>query len=277
MFPVLGQFDGLRISTYAGATVLAFGVAISIFVYDNRGAFGGRLTWSVALWVWIGAEVGCRLYWYFQCSPSADFFRCWRLWQCGRVFYGGLIGGIVAAGVYCRAHHIPLWQFLDRASAYVPLGEAIARLGCFSAGCCWGAPTQLPWGVQYPQSCVAIYSQHMRDGLLMPYAQYTFPTHPVQLYSVAAMCGLFVGLLYARKFTLPTGCYAMMYLTCYGAVRFALEFWRGDCPRYFSAGLTLSQMVSAVLAITAPIVLLVLIGSHRLPRADAAAPMRDAL
>lgn len=71
----------------------------------------------------------------------------------GLVFYGGLIGASVAALWYCELNGIQFMRLADLAIPTVSLGQAFGRLGCFSAGCCWGRVTthaKAPFAVEFP-------------------------------------------------------------------------------------------------------------------------------
>jgi phosphatidylglycerol---prolipoprotein diacylglyceryl transferase len=71
----------------------------------------------------------------------------------GLVFYGGLIGSILVSLWYCEVHGIQFLRLADLAIPAVSLGQALGRLGCFSAGCCWGDVTtkaRAPFAVEFP-------------------------------------------------------------------------------------------------------------------------------
>src|SRR5262249_49607536 len=71
------------------------------------------------------------------------------LLQSGGVFYGGLVGGILAAWWSARLYSLPGWATADVLAPGVVLGQAIGRLGCFCAGCCYGKPASVPWAVTF--------------------------------------------------------------------------------------------------------------------------------
>jgi prolipoprotein diacylglyceryl transferase len=71
----------------------------------------------------------------------------------GLVFYGGLIGAVLVSLWYCEANGIQFLRLADLAIPTVSLGQALGRLGCFSAGCCWGditTKTRAPFAVEFP-------------------------------------------------------------------------------------------------------------------------------
>lgn len=90
----------------------------------------------------------------------------------GLVFYGGVAAGIPAAFLWLRHRRIPFWDFADAAAPALALGHAFGRVGCFLFGCCYGRPTDLPWGVTYPATLFFAGPPGV-------------PLHPVQLYEAA--------------------------------------------------------------------------------------------
>ena len=167
---------------------------------------------------------------------SVEFLRA------GGVFYGGLLGAI--AGCYFFLRKNPSVSFLriaDIAAPAIPLGQAIGRIGCFSAGCCWGSHSELPWAVTFSNDYA-----HGLTGVPLHEA-----IHPVQLYESFSWLLLFLILLAAlRKKTFPVpGQLFAVYLISFGIIRFILEFFRGDLYRgvYFNGMISTSQAISLLM------------------------------
>ncbi len=85
-------------------------------------------------------------------------FRAHPMWmlglttiRSGGIFAGGLVLAFCAGIAYALYTHLPLRRTMDAAAPALALGHAIGRLGCFAAGCCYGRPTTLPWGVDLLQ------------------------------------------------------------------------------------------------------------------------------
>ncbi|HUB82069.1 MAG TPA: prolipoprotein diacylglyceryl transferase [Bryobacteraceae bacterium] len=136
--------------------------------------------------------------------------------QAGGVFYGGLIGALVVAWWYMRRMHLPLWRTADVFAPGIAIGHGIGRLGCFSAGCCWGVECHLPWAVTF-HSAVA----HENVGVPLD-----VPLHPTQLYESFAEFLIF-GILYWRAGKAHRqGAIIGLYLMLYSAARFVVEFFR---------------------------------------------------
>jgi phosphatidylglycerol:prolipoprotein diacylglycerol transferase len=107
-------------------------------------------------------------------------------------------------------------QLMDLASQYAPLMQAIARIGCLLAGCCYGklAP-DLPWAITFTRP----------DG----FAPLQLPLHPTQIYfGLASLCIFFIMVTVARVSTTKPGQLTCLYLILESLSRFTLDFWRGD-------------------------------------------------
>lgn len=153
----------------------------------------------------------------------------------GAVFYGGLLGGLVAGFICLRAKRMDIPLYTDLAAPAIPLFHLFGRLGCFLSGCCYGIKSPLGFVYHYSPLPGA-------NGLRR---------FPVQLLEAGVNLGLFVLLaLLLRRGRLP-GKLLRLYLCLYAFSRFFLEFLRGDALRGFLWGLSTSQAISlGVLAVT---------------------------
>jgi phosphatidylglycerol:prolipoprotein diacylglycerol transferase len=123
------------------------------------------------------------------------------------------------------------------------LGYAIARVGCFLRGCCYGAPTSLPWGHRFLLDPSADPS-HAAPGVL------TAPSHPTQLYAAAASLIIFGLLLWLRGRLPARGQLFLAYLAMYSVARWAIEILRrGYSAQPVAPGswLTQAQVASMVI------------------------------
>ncbi|MFQ5743249.1 MAG: prolipoprotein diacylglyceryl transferase [Acidobacteriota bacterium] len=161
------------------------------------------------------------------------------LLQAGGVFYGGFFAAVLMALWYLLHYQIPLWKAADTAAPAVAIGHSIGRVGCFAAGCCYGAPTDLPWGVTFTDT----YS-----GTLVG-VPLNIALHPTQLYGATTNFLLFVGLLWFYKRKKFDGQVFWVYVLTYAVLRFFLEFLRAD-PRgsVFNGALSTSQFVGILAA-----------------------------
>jgi phosphatidylglycerol:prolipoprotein diacylglycerol transferase len=214
----------------------------------RQGLDAGRVT-DMAIWVLIAGLIGAKVllvlvdFHYYQRSPR----ELWSIFQSGGVFYGGLIGGALVAWWYARRHGLAGWSTADALAPGVVLGQAIGRLGCFAAGCCWGKPTSLPWAVTFTD----VYASRA-VGTPMD-----TPLHPSQLYESGAAFLIFAFLLWLLPRKRFNGQVALAYVALYSAVRFGLEFLRGDPERgsWFGGALSTSQVIAIVLLLGTAVLL----------------------
>ena len=98
---------------------------------------------------------------------------------------GAIVGAVVALAIALPRSGVPAWRLADAIVPVVGVGIAIARLGCFLHGCCFGIPCALPWCVTFPADSY-VYQLHASLGLLPPGAARSAPVHPLQLYFAGA-------------------------------------------------------------------------------------------
>src|SRR5437588_108523 len=144
---------------------------------------------------------------------SLDFLRS------GGVFYGGLLAAVLASVILMRWWKLPWPKTADAFAPGIALGHAIGRLGCFSAGCCWGKPTTSWIGVRFTEKASDLTGVPIDAALV-----------PTQLIEAFANLLIFIFLLWLTKRRKFEGQIIYAYLMIYAVVRFTIEFWRDD-PR----------------------------------------------
>ncbi|MCX6569916.1 MAG: prolipoprotein diacylglyceryl transferase [Candidatus Aminicenantes bacterium] len=212
MFPILVKIGPLTIHTYAGLDA-------------NRIMDAAFYTIIVSL---IGAKLVLFIsnISYYVAYPKELF----SLARSGGVFQGGLAFGVIYALWYFRRKKIPTWATADLIAPALALGHGFGRLGCFSAGCCYGSECALPWAVVFKNE----YAADLTGVRLHT------PLHPVQLYE-AILNFLNFGILYIilkkKKFD---GQVFAFYIINYSLIRFFTEYFRGDHAEniYFIRGAT---------------------------------------
>lgn len=148
----------------------------------------------------------------------------------GYVVFGGLIGGVLSAYVYCRKKRVDFWQMFDLVAPLVALAQCIGRIGCFLAGCCYGRPTESPLGVVFHESL---------------YAPTGIRLFPIQIVSSGLNLLNFLFLFFLWKTQkLKKGCVGAIYIIAYSVGRFLLEYFRGDLERGSVGTLSTSQFIS---------------------------------
>jgi phosphatidylglycerol:prolipoprotein diacylglycerol transferase len=255
MYPEIFHIGSFPINTYGVFLAIAFLCAIMIAVrLAARDGLPRERIYDLSLWMLLGGLVGSKVLMLFT-EPeyrehpmqllSLDFLRS------GGVFYGGLIGAVLMGYFLMKRYKLPWWKTADACAPGIAIGNFFGRQGCFAAGCCWGKPTTLPWGVKFTEL------GHEITGV--PTGTYL---HPTQLYESFAMLIVFFVLLWLHKHKRFSGQVILFYALLYSIVRFAIEFVRDD-PRGDVFGLTTltglstSQMISLVVGIGAAVLLVI--------------------
>ena len=255
MYPEIFRIGSFPINTYGVFLALAFLCAILITVkLAARDGLPREKIYDLCLWMLLCSLIGSKILMLFT-EPeyrdhplqliSLDFLRS------GGVFYGGLIGAILSGYFLMRRYQLPWWKTADACAPGIAIGNFFGRQGCFAAGCCWGKPTTLPWGVKFTELGHEITGVPLDVRL-----------HPTQLYESFAMLLVFFFLLWLHKHRRFNGQVILFYALLYSVIRFGIEFLRDD-PRGDLFGLTTltslstSQLISLIVGAGA-LVLLVL-------------------
>lgn len=196
---------------------------------------------DLAFWVLLGAMVGARLLFIVVNWGGPDGYgahpgRIFQVWTGGLVFYGGFIGAAVASVVYARKHRIDFRGLADIAAPTVALGHFFGRLGCMSAGCCWGKVASDPdylFGAKFPPGALA-YDEMLGDPAYRDFMVehgHTPALHPTQMYEGLGELGLFFLLIFMRRNKRFQGQIMATWLMLYALLRLSIETFRGDFGR----------------------------------------------
>jgi len=217
MYPVLFQIGNFKIHTYGVFIALGFltGIILALREAKRVGEEPENIL-DLAFYSIIAAIVGSRLlyivlnYQYYIENPLEMI----KIWSGGLVYYGGFLLALIVGIWYIRKSHLPLWKTADIIAPSIAIGEAIGRLGCFSAGCCYGKVTTLPWAVTFsnPESLAIV-------GI---------PLHPTQLYSSITALFIFLILTVVKRVKKFDGLLIWLYVLLYSITRYVIEIFRGD-------------------------------------------------
>lgn len=244
MLPFIEIF-GIRLPMYG--LCLASGILLAGAIACLRAKKRGLMPDSVLIIgaaALLGALVGAKLLYIVATYGAGRFVSDMMngdfsaLSGGGLVFYGGLIGGVAGAflgGIIAKER---ISDFADIMIPVIPLAHALGRTGCFLAGCCYGMAYNGFCSVTFPGMDHAVL--------------------PVQLIEAALNLALAIGLMaftWRRRRGLDT---LFVYLASYAAMRFCLEFARGDAARGALLGVSTSQWICvAMLTVSALYALLI--------------------
>ncbi len=242
MHPILIDLGFFALPAYG--VMLATAVLMALWsakVRAERAGMDSTRVVDFGLWLVIWALLGAKILlvvveWRRYLGDPAQLIG---LVRAGGVFLGGFLAAIVAAAVMLRRYKLEALPTFDVLAPSLALGQAIGRLGCLLAGCCWGRECDLPWAVTYTDPAAAA-----NVGTPLHVA-----VHPFPAYAAGFDFTLFLILSLIYRKQLAPGRVFASYLILYGVGRFLLEFTRGDAIRglYFGGIVSTSQLISAAL------------------------------
>jgi phosphatidylglycerol:prolipoprotein diacylglycerol transferase len=225
MYPVLFRIGSFEVTSF-GAMV-ALGALVGLWIFRRElaasrlpdGAADGAITGI------LGGLAGAKLLWVFE-HLGEEPFQALLLSRGGLSWFGGLVGGVGCALVYFVVRGYPLIETISAATPALAVGHAIGRLGCFLVGDDYGSPTDLPWGVAFP------------EGLPPTDVR----VHPTQLYEAGLLVVIAIYLFRWRRRGVPSIVVLGRYLVLAGTARFCVEFLRVD--KRVLAGLSVAHLAS---------------------------------
>ena len=242
MFPQLFHIGSFAVPTYG--ILVATGVLVGLWISVRNSSRQGvkpENAWDFGIAVVLAGILGSKILyilldWKTYAENPKEIFSLGTL-QAGGVFSGGLIGAFVVAWWFLRKYKMPALATCDAFAPGLAMGHAIGRLGCFSAGCCYGKPTAHFWGITFTNPVA-----NANAGTPL-----NIPLEPTQLIESAAeliIFGILTWMFARKKFD---GQIFGAYMFLYGIARFLIEFLRGDPGRggpYFGGALSGTQLIS---------------------------------
>jgi phosphatidylglycerol:prolipoprotein diacylglycerol transferase len=211
MYPELFTipFLGWPISSFGAAMAIAFlvGYWIAIPRMAEEGLDPDDAA-NMLIWIMAGGVLGAKLYYAtdFSLRGEAEFWSS-LFSRAGMVFYGGLIGGAAAGYAGCRHYKIAPIPFANACAISLAIGQAIGRIGCLLVGDDYGRPTDLPWGIAFPEGLPPVH----------------VPVHPTQIYESA---WLFLVAFFLWRRRKKSASLMGEYLILNGIGRTIVEHWR---------------------------------------------------
>ena len=246
MRPTLFKIGPLPVHGYGLMLAIAFLVAI--YVAARRAKKEGipsQAMFDIGLLLLVSSVVGARLFHIVQHPGSigsfADFVGIWQGGLSGLAFYGGFMMALAVGILYMRWRRLPVGKCVDILAPSLLLGVGIGRIGCFLAGCCFGKPTSLPWGITFPENSLPALEMGRIEKI-----------HPTQIYSSISLFTLFIILIILRKHIKTTWMLFLLAVLMYSVHRFLIDFLRYYDPADERiGGLATSQVMSIIAGVAA--------------------------
>jgi phosphatidylglycerol:prolipoprotein diacylglycerol transferase len=247
VYPLIFRLGPLEITGYGIMMMVGFltGGWLIALELRRRGLYEEYAA-DITVAAVVGGIIGAKL-WYWVLNGGSLFSRG------GLVWYGGFVGGFLAVMLNGWRLKVPIrWTFHLCAPA-LAAAYAIGRIGCFIVNDDYGHPTNLPWGVKFPQGLPPSTAQNLQDqfGIRMPAGldpSTVLAVHPTQLYETTLMLLAFAVLWRLRLKARPVGWIFGVYLVFAGIERFLIEIVRAKDDRIFGP-LTIAQVASVALVL----------------------------
>ncbi len=236
MYPVLFRIGSFEVTSFGAMVAAGALVGLWLFRRELRRRGLPEAAADAAIVGLIGGMIGAKLLYVFE-HQGEEAFTSLLFARGGMSWYGGLIGGVGSGLVSILRGRWPLVPVLAAATPALAIGHLLGRIGCFLVGDDYGRPTDLPWGVAFP------------EGL----PPTSVPVHPTQLYEAAFLGVLTWLLLRWRRQDVGDPVVLGRYLILAGAARFAIEFIRVNVR--VLGGLSVAHLVSIALMASGLIVM----------------------
>ncbi|MBZ4664415.1 MAG: prolipoprotein diacylglyceryl transferase [Caloramator sp.] len=218
MHPILFRIGNITIYSYGFMIAVGILSAVIISMYRaRRVGISDDVVLDIAIFGVLGGVIGAKLLFIIAEAPYVikNPVVLKDMIKGGFVVYGGLIGGVLVAYIYCRKKKVDFLKMFDVAAPAIAVAQGFGRIGCFSAGCCYGKETTSPLGVVFKNS---------------PFAPNGVRLIPTQLISSLGNFLIAAVLFYFSKKAKHNGQVAGLYMILYSVGRFMVEFLRDD-PR----------------------------------------------
>ena len=253
MHPFLLKIGNFSIYTYGFFLATGFGAGLLLAKSEAKrlGQNSDKIM-DLAFYILISAIIGSRLLYVLTNLETftKDPVGIFKIWEGGLVFYGGFIAAMITAIILLKKWKMDLWTIADLTAPSIAAGQFFGRIGCFSAGCCYGKICDLPWAIVFRNP----------DSL----APVGIPLHPTQLYHAFSNLVIFFFLWFYRKRKKFDGQLFWLYILLYGITRAFIEIFRGDFRgNTFFNFLSISQIIGLTMAIIAIIAMKILSGNPK--------------
>lgn len=249
MKPILFTIDSVSIPSYSFLVAIAFFIALFIAIQRAKIYYiSTYIILDMSIYLLISGFIGARIFYILQ---HINYYKSINeIFTGGFTFYGGFILAGLVFIIYIYSNKLQAGKFADIIAPPLALAIGISRIGCFLAGCCFGKPTSLPFGVSFPINS-------------LPWIEFgSQRLHPTQIYSAVSLITIFFILLYLEKYVVFSGQLFMSFILLYSIQRFCIDFLRYYPQEQFFGYLTESQFVSIMLAI--PTLALIFIFKNKL-------------
>ena len=254
VYPLVFRIGTFEITGFGILMMLAFLVGGWLVTLElRRRGWNQDYSTDIVFAAVIGGVIGAKL-WFVALTGDLDAL----LSRGGLVWYGGFLGGVLAVIINGWRRRVPMRITAHLVAPALAAAYAVGRVGCFVVGDDYGRPTDLPWGVKFPQGLPPSTAGNLSGMFGVPVPEGAAPTqvlavHPTQLYEVLLMTAAFMVLWRWRTKEKPLGWLFGAYLMFAGIERFLVEILRAKDDRFLGA-FTIAQLTSLAIVLVGAIV-----------------------
>ncbi|MGH7719105.1 MAG: prolipoprotein diacylglyceryl transferase [Gemmatimonadaceae bacterium] len=266
--PFAYDIGPLSFTGFGLAVLLAFVIAQVIAQRElARRGHDSQPVGDLVLAAVVGGLLGAKLYYVVLTGDPGNLFS-----RGGFVFWGGLIGGIVAVLAVIRLKKLNVWRIADVAGISIAAAYAVGRTGCWAVGDDYGRPWDSPLAVSFPEGAPPSTAANLQALFGIPIPPGTPPdtvlsVYPTQLYETVLGFAMFLILWRMRDHRHAEGWLFGAYMVLAGIERFAIEFLRAKDDRLLGV-LTVAQVIGILFVIAG----VIWMKARSAPRLSAAPP-----
>jgi len=252
MYPDLIKIGPLTVHTYGALIAIGFIVGLLIAMREGRrNGIDSQKIMDMGLLLIISGVVGSRITYILMnfSQYSTNPLNMFKLWEGGLVFSGGLLAAIISLFFYLRHHKLDFWRIGDIWAPALAVGQAMGRIGCFMAGCCYGKESH--------GFCSVVFTDPKSIAPL------NIPLYPTQLFDSLGNFIIFAILMILSARKKFQGQVFLWFLIMHSTARLVIEKFRGDDRGIFlGTNWTVTQFLAIVILISAISALFYLKSKH---------------
>ena len=254
MYPTLVRIGSFEITTFGLMMFLAFVAAGWVLTRQfRRYGLSDELASTMVMAAALGGIAGAKIYFAILNRDWHELFA-----RAGLVWYGGLIGGLLACSYVIIRNKVDWLVAADAGAPAVAIGYSLGRIGCFLVGDDYGGPTNGWWGIAFPKGSPPTTARALRDFGVRVSAgvpdEAILRVHPTQIYESLAALAMFAILMWVVRKPHPKGRAFALFLVMMGIERFLVEIVRAKDDRFLGP-FTIAQLISVILVIVGSVML----------------------
>jgi phosphatidylglycerol:prolipoprotein diacylglycerol transferase len=228
------------------------GVVIGVRFATRDGHALGRVVAALAL-IGVVFVAGTKVH-FWAANPEL-INRTGLLLSYGFHIPGGIIATALLGPLALRALGVRPLEFFDSIAPATAFSIAVARLGCFANGCCFGYVSGRPWAIAFPAGSRA-HEHHVRVGLIPADAAASLPVLPLSLWFSAVALAIGVVLVAWRRRRRFAGQLSLALVALWSLTNVVIELCRDPrmvpgTPRLWGVSLAVAALsVPALIALS---------------------------